>query len=1080
MTIFAISLKRSAVFLCVCAVLFVASAFFSQTYAQQSTGTSSSVSGEIARSVPQSGGRGQYVTLMGRALGTVPGTVSFVQSGKEALADTQFPQACQQVWWRDASIIIKVPQDTKTGLNKIKIKRADGTLIKELDFTVTAGVAPPGICALTPDNGPSGIAMRIFGEQFGTAKGRVTFGTVEVQVAENGWHDREIVLASTPSFSGSQSTVRVVRSDNTLTNPALFTQGACRANQCGAGNSCCSDGSCRPLGACEQTTVAQCTYSWSFSTGFLKGLGASCKQNAECFSLACGADGRCIQGTAALGQACSFDQQCTVGGLCINGICSPTLKAIGESCKDVTECQSNRCVQGVCAPGTKKLGEACAGGDECSTLRCVAGQCAQQPRCLSVEKIEPQGRAIRQNSVFSVTFNQMVDQESVRKNVTLNPVVKGTFEFQTMGEGNAAKTVARFSPSSLLSRQQKYALVVGKDVKSASSENTIGKCVDTGGVVCTGSGEICTAPNSICTNGARCSGHDSLCSGAGTRCTGTGAVCVDGADCSRRNRAIQQGCSLADAGHTIQGDTRIVRGRTIDAVFIFVSDFFSSMATRATEIAESLSNALFGRVFAAGIADAQPRITAIDKDSEGRITLRWVLSGATADGFEVYRLKDSVTWPAQPAIVGSTGGNIFTYTDSGDNEQGLPLGTYRYKVRAFGVIIAPPHCGDGVIQSNEGEQCDDGNDENNDICSNICRRNQNPVETQPQQKPAAPTGLAAASVTAAEIALAWTDASTDETLFILERSGDGTTFAPLRILGPNTTTYVDSGLARYTHYWYRVASANTAGPSEFSNTVDARTRVITICFKSVPGVPELASAQALSASQIQLFWNDASNNEHAFIVERSTDGSTYSPIVALGEGAATYIDTNLVASTKYWYRIKAHNCKGDSGASNARDTTTYTPDDGMGAGARCGDGIIQLSRGEQCDNGTNASTQTCTGTCTLPACGAQGQCPETMKCDTQDTTLCRPVCQTNTNCQSPLVCNAARGMCIPPPGDGGGEGGGTIPPGGACTLNTQCTTGLCVNAQCTQNNPPGTPCTQQYECSSNRCVNGVCAAPLPP
>ncbi|MBI4599559.1 hypothetical protein HY732_01410, partial [Candidatus Uhrbacteria bacterium] len=62
----------------------------------------------------------------------------------------------------------------------------------------------------------------------------------------------------------------------------------------------------------------------------------------------------------------------------------------------------------------------------------------------------------------------------------------------------------------------------------------------------------------------------------------------------------------------------------------------------------------------------------------------------------------------------------------------------------------------------------------------------------------------------------------------------------------------------------------------------------------------------------------------------------------------------------------------------------------------------------------------------------------------------------------------------------GDSSSGIIPPGGACTLNTQCTTGLCVNGQCTQNNPPGTPCTQQYECSSNRCVNGVCAAPLPP
>jgi len=34
-----------------------------------------------------------------------------------------------------------------------------------------------------------------------------------------------------------------------------------------------------------------------------------------------------------------------------------------------------------------------------------------------------------------------------------------------------------------------------------------------------------------------------------------------------------------------------------------------------------------------------------------------------------------------------------------------------------------PHCGDSILQGDQGEECDDGNDNDNDFCNGACKRN---------------------------------------------------------------------------------------------------------------------------------------------------------------------------------------------------------------------------------------------------------------------------------------------------------------------------------------------------------------------
>ncbi len=80
--------------------------------------------------------------------------------------------------------------------------------------------------------------------------------------------------------------------------------------------------------------------------------------------------------------------------------------------------------------------------------------------------------------------------------------------------------------------------------------------------------------------------------------------------------------------------------------------------------------------------------------------------------------------------------------------------------------------------------------------------------------PTAPSGLTAAAAAAdptGSIALAWTDNSTNESGYRVERSADGVTFGQIAQLGTGATAYADSGLVSGARYYYRTYAYNSAG-----------------------------------------------------------------------------------------------------------------------------------------------------------------------------------------------------------------------------------------------------------------------------
>lgn len=88
------------------------------------------------------------------------------------------------------------------------------------------------------------------------------------------------------------------------------------------------------------------------------------------------------------------------------------------------------------------------------------------------------------------------------------------------------------------------------------------------------------------------------------------------------------------------------------------------------------------------------------------------------------------------------------------------------------------------------------------------------------------------SLAAAQLTLRWSDNSSNENGFTVERaSASAGPFVAVANLPANSTSYVDTTLAPGTRYWFRVCAYNDAGKSAYSNTPNAMT------LGDVPGAP---------------------------------------------------------------------------------------------------------------------------------------------------------------------------------------------------------------------------------------------------
>jgi hypothetical protein len=186
--------------------------------------------------------------------------------------------------------------------------------------------------------------------------------------------------------------------------------------------------------------------------------------------------------------------------------------------------------------------------------------------------------------------------------------------------------------------------------------------------------------------------------------------------------------------------------------------------------------------------------------------------------------------------------------------------------------------------------------------------------------PISPSGLVALSVADTKISLTWVDNSNNESGFKIERKISSTgTWAEIVTIPQNVITYIDSNLALGINYYYRVRAYNNSGNSDYSNEANASTA------SGKPDAPtnlRVELDEVDSCSTIAIGWQDNSDNELGFYLNRKQAMHDWNEIASPIFDATSYVDTELLDGTKYFYQIFAWNNNGNSEFSNIDSVIT--------------------------------------------------------------------------------------------------------------------------------------------------------------
>ena len=171
------------------------------------------------------------------------------------------------------------------------------------------------------------------------------------------------------------------------------------------------------------------------------------------------------------------------------------------------------------------------------------------------------------------------------------------------------------------------------------------------------------------------------------------------------------------------------------------------------------------------------------------------------------------------------------------------------------------------------------------------------------------------------VELGWTDTSTNETGFKIERRTGGGAYSQIATTGANSGNaayYTDNSTSPQTTYTYRVRAYNAAGNSGYNNEVTATTP------GGPPGAFTLSNDQpvwdaSIPGPKVQLNWTPSTDVGNYALYR---NGALY----VAGIGGTSYLNSaNLTAGATYTYFIRASNADGTTDSNTITVTMPSAP-----------------------------------------------------------------------------------------------------------------------------------------------------------
>jgi hypothetical protein len=174
---------------------------------------------------------------------------------------------------------------------------------------------------------------------------------------------------------------------------------------------------------------------------------------------------------------------------------------------------------------------------------------------------------------------------------------------------------------------------------------------------------------------------------------------------------------------------------------------------------------------------------------------------------------------------------------------------------------------------------------------------------------AAPTELEAkikrnTTETTDTVTLFWVDNDTNEVAQTIQRATDVgfTTDLTTYPVGADVVSAIDT-VEHGDTYYYRIKATGVLAESAWSNIVAQAT---------IPAEPTDFRRTARTTTSIRLGWNDASNNETGYRIQRRRPGGTWATVKTTAANATAWTNSGLVPGRTYEFRIRGINDLGSS------------------------------------------------------------------------------------------------------------------------------------------------------------------------